>query len=486
MATWRININEPESVPRWFELRDGKTGLGRSAENQVVLQDVSASRYHAEIVFDSVKKQAILRDLNSTNGTYLNRQRIEGELQLSPTDIIRIGQAVIYVAVENETGENKPSGYVVSGTHRFTRELLLESLDEHSILLYEIARRLNMVTDIQTAVQEITTLLKRALSIDECTVIPHQQFSRLQEFLPTTAALQAIRNKSAEVTTTTMFVPVMGGDDVLGLMYLSKTRAGTRPFGRRDLQLAIAVSHQAALTIQRIELLEKLREQQKIHQLLYRFVPPAEAEYLIKDYLRTGHLPGLREDKVTILFSDIEGSTALAERVGVHKFANILNKYYNEATAIIFKFGGTVRYLGDGIMAIFEDRHVTYDHLPAELRAVRAGRDILDKIRSIDFGADLQITIGVAVNTGVAMVGYIGTEERMEFNAIGDVVNVAFRMQDFARPYRLVIGPATMATIVDKYQTQRIGAVSLRGREKPVQVYEVLEPVSVRKYSDLE
>jgi adenylate cyclase len=83
--------------------------------------------------------------------------------------------------------------------------------------------------------------------------------------------------------------------------------------------------------------------------------------------------------------------------------------------------------------------------------------------------------MGISINTGVAMVGYIGTRERAEFNALGDVVNVAFRMQEYARPNRIVIGPATVAAIVDKYRTQRIGAVALRGRESSIQVYEVLQ-----------
>jgi class 3 adenylate cyclase len=68
----------------------------------------------------------------------------------------------------------------------------------------------------------------------------------------------------------------------------------------------------------------------------------------------------------------------------------------------------------------------------------------------------------------------VGTRERAEFNALGDVVNVVFRMQEYARPNRIVIGPATVAAIVDKYQIQRIGEVTLRGREGHMQVYEVL------------
>jgi adenylate cyclase len=82
--------------------------------------------------------------------------------------------------------------------------------------------------------------------------------------------------------------------------------------------------------------------------------------------------------------------------------------------------------------------------------------------------------MGISINSGVAMVGYIGTRERAEFNALGDVVNVVFRMQEYARPNRIVIGPATVAALVDKYRIQRIGAVTLRGRESAIQVYEVL------------
>jgi len=85
-----------------------------------------------------------------------------------------------------------------------------------------------------------------------------------------------------------------------------------------------------------------------------------------------------------------------------------------------------------------------------------------------------RIVMGVAINTGIAMAGYIGTSERAEFSALGDVINAAFRMQQYARPNRIVTGPATIAAIVDKYRTQRIGAVSLRGRENSMQVYEIL------------
>jgi adenylate cyclase len=82
--------------------------------------------------------------------------------------------------------------------------------------------------------------------------------------------------------------------------------------------------------------------------------------------------------------------------------------------------------------------------------------------------------IGISINTGQVMLGYVGTTERAELTVLGDTVNVAYRIQEYARPYKIVVGPATVAAIVDKFNTQRIGAVTLRGREKPIQVYEVL------------
>lgn len=467
---WRLNVSEPNTDSRIVELRDGIVRIGRHADNGIILQDVSASRFHAEVVLDSKQNHVLLTDLNSTNGTYVNRQRVNGLVNLNSNDIIRIGQAVIHLIDESEI---KLSGQPQTSTHRFTRELLLESLDEHAVLLYEISKRLNTIVNIEEAIQEVSGMMKRTMSIENCQIVHHRDFHRISQILQVPSALNAIRTRSAEVTPTAMVVPVISGEEeMLGLMYFAKSRPGTRPFGRRDLQLAIAISHQVALTIQRMELMEKLRQQENIQKLLTRFVPPDEAAELIADYERTGQLPGLRQAKVSILFSDIAGSTSLAEHIGAQRFAEILNRYYQDTTSIIFKHHGTVRYLGDGIMAIFEDRK--QNTVLAEERAVQAGIEILRKIGDIHFDDANDVIIGVAIHTGQAMVGYIGSNERMEFNALGDTVNVSFRMQELARPNRLVIGPATMAAIVDKYQTRRIGAVSLKGREKPIQVYEVI------------
>jgi class 3 adenylate cyclase len=128
--------------------------------------------------------------------------------------------------------------------------------------------------------------------------------------------------------------------------------------------------------------------------------------------------------------------------------------------------------MGDGVMAVFVQTADAPNH---EERAVRTGVALLTKVKTTGRLDDSQrIVVGVSVNTGTAMVGYVGTHERAEFTVVGDTVNVAYRMQDFARPYRLVIGPATIAAVIGKYQTQRLGNVLVRGRERPIQLYEVL------------
>jgi len=476
---WQVVIHSPEKEPKLIELKPGKLTLGRAVTNSLVIDDVSASRQHAEIIFDSVSNSVTLIDLNSTNGTFLNHQRVYGTTRLNHEDLVRIGQVVMHLT--HTTGEIAIA-QPATRTHQFTRELVLQSLDEHSVLIYEISRRLNTVLDLKTAMDEVTELLKRAMGVEICEVVLAEQLKEMatSDFIEPLAK-QAIRNCSAEVTSTTMFVPIMSGEELIGLISLRKTRPETRPFGRHDLQLAVAISYQTSLTIQRMELLEKVRRDEQIKRLLLRFVSPAEAEFLLKDYFENGELPGLKEQKVTVIFSDIANSTGLAESLGTAHFGSILNGFYREATQLIFQYHGMVRYLGDGILGIFTEQA---GGMSTEEKAVVVGRELLKIVnRTGALDPDQRIVIGVAINTGQAMVGYVGTQERAEFNVMGDTVNIAYRMQEYARPYKIIVGPATVAAISDKYRFRRVGAVSLRGRERAIQTYEVLPEGSTAQLS---
>ena len=461
---WRLNVNEPERDAYWVELKPGSTSLGRSSQNTIALHDSSASRQHAEVWWDSEKDAVIIRDLNSTNGTYVNRKRISSPAELKSGDNIRIGKAILHLS--NESGDLHRS---VMGTHFFTREIVLESLDEHAILIDDLSQKLNSVMDLPAMQQTVITQLKRILMMEDVQVILENEFPALRE----SRAVRAIQSRSVEVTPTQMYIPISSSEEIKGLICLTRKAEG-RPFSHRDMGLAVAISHQTALTMTRLHLQEKNREQERMRELLLRFVSPLEVDYLLKDYLASGTLPELVEQKVTVLFSDIANSTSIAERIGTKAFAALLTRYYQDVTNIVFRYGGIIKYMGDGIMAAFVSTSA-HTVVPQEIRAVQAGLQILKQLKRTDFLVENEtLVVGVAVNTGPAMVGYIGVGERAEFNVLGDTVNIASRMESHARPNRLLIGPATMKTIEGKFPAKSIGTIDVRGRSAPILIFEVL------------
>src|SRR5262245_17082030 len=276
MNLWVLSIRSPWHEPREFFLPAGKVTLGRKPDNDIVIADESASRLHAEIVQDASGDSLTIRDLNSTNGTYVNRERLVEPLQLKIEDQIRIGQHTLTVGRRERQAQGRTKG--LPGTQPLTRDLVLESVDQHAVVLYEVAMRLNTIIELDTALREVSDLARTALGADRCEVIPSSRFDRLDDLgFPVSLAHQAIEQRAvvfipdlaAEMDTvmgqsalllnirSLLCVPGLAGDEVVALTYLYRTNPASRPFVQQDVQLAVAVSHQAALTIQRSLLLEK-------------------------------------------------------------------------------------------------------------------------------------------------------------------------------------------------------------------------------------
>lgn len=483
---WILTVRPSDGEPEEYQVKPGKNAIGRRSDLDISITDISASRTHAEFFYDENAGTLTLQDLGSTNGTYVNRERITHPVRLSNNDIIRIGGYLINVTFVNPK-EKKPAR---TGTRPLTRELLLESLDQHAVLMYEVSRQLNTVFDLETALRQVSSLIRRTMGADRCEVITAQQFGQLGELgFPTSIAQMAIDQSATIIIPdadveklgesaslyrirSALCVPIISGEETLGLIYMFKTDPTSRPFDQRDLQLAVAISHQAALTIQRMQLLEQVRQEQRVRELLQRFLSPPEAEYILQDYMKTGKLPELTEHQATILFTDIADSTELAEDLGPKRFGMVLGRFYQEMTDIIFDHGGLLdKYMGDGIMSVFG---LTEAPGIPEVRAVEAGLKMLEQLRTINKEEGLDIQIGISINTGPVMSGYLGTKQRVELTILGDTVNVASRLQAQARPNRLLIGPATVAAVVGHFNTQRIGAVTVKGRTKPIQVHEVV------------
>lgn len=488
-SMWILTVRSPGGEPRQYTLHPGANTIGRMSGNDIVVLDSSASRYHAQVLYESEREQITVQDLGSTNGTYVNRDRLLGSRTLLANDVIRIGQHLIELTNQDEALEAQAGS--PANTQALTRDLILEAVDQHAVLLSEVASRLNTILDLSTALKTVSNMMKVAMGADRCEVILIDELEKLAELgFARSIAQQAIQQRSAIIHQdaasdptvsrsaallnihAAMCVPVISNDEMLGLIYIFKNRPRSRPFEKRDLQLAVAISHQAALTIQRMKLLERVRRQEMVANLLNRFLSPQEAQFMLNEYLETGQLPTMQEYILTLVAVDMCKSTELAQRLGARRFSDILAAYYREMTNVIFAQGGMVnKFMGDGLMAIFGLPH---QPINPEERAVRCALNLLGQIDELQQRFAEPIAVGVGVNTGPVMAGYLGNLEFLEFTTIGFPVNLAWGLESLARPNRILIGHSTYQAVNNKFMIQPLGAVEIKNQAETVLAYEVI------------
>ena len=179
---------------------------------------------------------------------------------------------------------------------------------------------------------------------------------------------------------------------------------------------------------------------------------------------------------VTMLFCDVKGSTAMAERLDPEEWAEIMNGAFEHLIAPIYRYEGTLaRLMGDAIFAFF-GAPIAHEDDPQ--RAVSAGLDIIDGIQAYrerqraDRGLDLNVRVGI--NTGPVVVGQVGSDLRLEYTAMGDAVNVAARMEQTAEPGTVQITAETYRRIASSFDTESRGEVEVKGKAEPVLAYRVV------------
>jgi class 3 adenylate cyclase len=178
---------------------------------------------------------------------------------------------------------------------------------------------------------------------------------------------------------------------------------------------------------------------------------------------------------LTVLFADIAGSTAIAERMDPEDWTAIVSQAFARMNATVTRYGGTIaRLMGDGVLAFF-GAPVAHEDDP--VRAVRCG---LDMARAVDeLSAELNakepidLKVRVGINTGPVVVGVVGTESASEYTAMGDAVNIAARMQALARPGTVLVSGATHRFVAALVESVDVGPLELKGKSTAVQAYEV-------------
>jgi adenylate cyclase len=235
----------------------------------------------------------------------------------------------------------------------------------------------------------------------------------------------------------------------------------------------LAVAHQAALGIERDRMSRQVAAERHVRDYLSKYIDKQIVEQ-ISARADTEDPLAAAERKLTILFSDIVSFTKISEPLQPTERAAFIREFLSSMTDIVFAHGGTIdKYIGDALMALF-GAPVTIDN--ASECAVRTALAMKERIASFFApGQKIPLRARIGINTGVAVVGNLGSDRRMEYSALGDAVNVASRLQTFARPNEIVVDDKTYAETKHLFAYEQIGDIDVKNRAQPVPVYKVIK-----------
>jgi adenylate cyclase len=240
------------------------------------------------------------------------------------------------------------------------------------------------------------------------------------------------------------------------------------------LELISAVAAQTAVAVENVRAHERLAKEEVARANYSRFLP----EYVVKQMLENPEsfkLGGVNQT-ITVLFADIRGFTRISEHAKPERVVHLLNMYFSEMTDIIFSYGGTLdKYIGDGLMALFGAPTATPEDAS---NALNAAVDMQRRV--IEINAQLigegfpAIGVGVGLHTGEATVGYIGSDRRSEYTAIGDTVNLASRLESNAKGGQILVSESTARAARTNYELIPRESITVKNRVQPVPLFEAL------------
>ena len=270
----------------------------------------------------------------------------------------------------------------------------------------------------------------------------------------------------------TICAPLVAETRVHGALYADRLDPFAS-FKPDDLELISAVAAQTAIAVENARAHERLAREEVARANYSRFLP----EYVVKQILENPDsfkLGGINQT-ITVLFADIRGFTRISEHAPPEKIVHLLNRYFSAMTDIIFAHGGTLdKYLGDGLMALFGAPTATpQDAANAVNAAVAMQRRIIGINQELRDEGFPEIGVGLGLHTGEATVGYIGSERRSEYTAIGDVVNTASRLESNSKGGEILISDATAQASRGRYKLKPREPINVKNRQQPVVLWEV-------------
>ena len=349
--------------------------------------------------------------------------------------------------------------------------LLLLAADRGVVLLYDEDRelkpravrvKLGQTPDEQVAISR--TIVDAALN-DRAAVLSHDAMVDARFQSAESVIMQGIRS--------TMAVPLIHGDEVFGVMLLDSMLA-THAFTEKDLHLLQTIASQSAVAIQNIVFTQQLEQEAITRERFQRLLSPAIVEQVILGEVEIKKGGELRES--TILFSDIRDFTAMSESYAAQDIVAMLNEYFELMVEIVFEHEGTLdKLVGDEIMALF-GAPVAHDDDP--IRAVDTALKMQRALKTFNLRRKahgwLPVHVGIGINTGEVVAGYLGSSRALEYTVIGDAVNTGSRLCSLATVGQILVSEFTAAHLNGRYHLEELPPAQVKGKTLPLRVFKVM------------
>jgi adenylate cyclase len=272
-----------------------------------------------------------------------------------------------------------------------------------------------------------------------------------------------------------MCAPLYRDGRVDGFIYVDR-QSTNEPFDTPHLQALSALAVLSAVAVERASLRESIQHEQQMRARLARYSSPAVVEQILRGPGTTERAMAAVEQDVTILFADLTGFTRMAEDMRSADVIQVLNRIFERLTEVVFTLEGTLdKFRGDGMMAFFGAPLPMPDHAERAVEAALRMQAALAELNAAT-GHEGGIRMRIGINSGPVVVGDIGSPQRKDYTVIGDVVNIASRLESaIARPGQVVIGQDTFERLGVEFETQPLEPVLVKGRQQVVHPHLVIK-----------
>jgi adenylate cyclase len=511
-----------------FELKAGVTQVvGRAPTSDVPVFDPTISRRHAELVTND--KGVEVKDLGSSNGTFLNGSRIENGV-VHPGDTITFGKVAFkLLSVGAAPPAPAPVRDAAPAGATIVRQLPVrntpgtafqaiksgeqaavssaeDKIREKLSILVEVTIELGRAVDTDAILQQIVDQAYKVLTVDRVAIQLVDESGGLvtkiakdkrggdqPRAVPQSIARKAVEDKVAlsgddagqdqrfggqsilmQQVRSFICSPLMGRENrVLGIIYLDNVSASHK-FTDEDFDFVIAFAGIAATSIENKQLNERAQQEKAKRTNFERYFTPQLAERIASSEGAT-RLGGDKRE-VTVLFSDIRGFTALSETMPPSEMATLLTDYFTEMVECVFNNDGTLdKFIGDAVMAQW-GAPIGSPEDPD--KAMKAAIEMMEELAKLNkkWVAEGRpgLQIGIGINHGEAFAGNIGSEKRLEYTVIGDTVNTASRLCSAAGPGEILISEDMKKVLSKKPKLVECPPMELKNKTQPVKVFKVV------------